>query len=59
MRGKLRRKFAKPRGGKNDTIDTLLGWHVSQLPGFLTAELDDWDDFSLQEASCVLASLFF
>lgn len=40
------------------TLDTLSVWHLSQLPGFVAAELDEWDSFRLQEASHLLASLF-
>ena len=43
---------------KNHSIDTLFDWHVSQLPGFVSAELNEWDGYRLQEASNVLASLF-
>ncbi len=42
----------------NGEIDTLIDWHVSQLPGFVGAEIDEWDYFRLQEASSLLASLF-
>ncbi|MCJ1347810.1 hypothetical protein MMC31_006039 [Peltigera leucophlebia] len=43
---------------QTNSILTLFDWHFSQLPGFLSAELNEWDDFRLQEASNVLASLF-
>ena len=38
---------------KDQSIKTLFDWHVSQLPGFLSAELNEWDDYRLQEASNV------
>ena len=43
---------------KDQSINTLFDWHVSQLPGFVLAELIEWDEYRLQEASNVLASLF-
>ena len=43
---------------EGDSIDTLFDWHVSQLPGFVSAEVNEWDKFRLQEASNVLGSLF-
>ncbi len=43
---------------KIGAVDTLIDWHVFQLPGFITAELDEWDAFRSQEASSLLASLF-
>lgn len=39
-------------------IDTLTSWHVSQLPGFMISEAEEWDSFRLQEAINLLASLF-
>ena len=43
---------------KSDSDITLSDWHVSQHPGFVSAGLDEWDEFRLQEASNLLASLF-
>ena len=50
--------FRKIHYGKNNSIDTLFDWHVSQFPGFVSGELNEWDEYRLQEASNVLASLF-
>ncbi len=41
----------------NGKINTLIDWLVSQLLGFVSAEIDEWDDFRLQEASIPMASL--
>ena len=51
-------KLRKIDHEKSDSILTLSDSHVSQLPGFISAELNEWDEFRLQEASSVLASLF-
>ncbi len=48
----------KINSNKNGAVDALVNWHISQLPGFVPAELDEWDAFRLQEASSLLASLF-
>lgn len=51
-------KFRKTHHNKDDSIGSLFDWHVSQLPSFVSAEEDEWDEFRLQEASNVLGSLF-
>ena len=43
---------------ETDSIISFFDWHASQLPGFVSGELDEWDEFRLQEASNLLASLF-
>lgn len=43
---------------KDNSIGTFLNWHISQLPGFVFAEVDKWGKFWLQKASNVLGSLF-
>ena len=51
-------KLRKGHPDKNRPINTLFDKHISRLPGFISAELNEWDEYRLQEASNVLASLF-
>ena len=40
-----------------DELDALKQWHVTQLPEFIDRQADKWDDYRLNEASALLASL--
>lgn len=45
---------------EGNSISTLSNWPISQLADFLSAELNEWDDYRLQEASNVMyLRLFF
>jgi tetratricopeptide (TPR) repeat protein len=41
----------------DDEMDALREWHVSQLPEFIDGQADEWDDYRLNKASALLASL--
>jgi hypothetical protein len=51
------RKAKKNNENEALAIEALSTWHVSQLPAFLQAELDEWDSFRLQKAQNILVSL--
>jgi tetratricopeptide (TPR) repeat protein len=40
-----------------DDIDALGRWHVSRLPECIDRQADEWDDYQLNKASALLASL--
>jgi len=40
-----------------DKMGALGRWHVSQLPGFIDGQADEWDDYRLSKASALLTSL--
>jgi tetratricopeptide (TPR) repeat protein len=42
---------------KTHEMDDLQQWHVSQLPEFIDAQADEWDDHRLKKASALLVSL--
>ncbi|KAH8702782.1 hypothetical protein GQ44DRAFT_778457 [Phaeosphaeriaceae sp. PMI808] len=44
-------------GAETDEMDALGRWHVSQLPGLVDGQADEWDDYRLNKASALLASL--
>lgn len=51
-------ELRKGHPDKNRPIDALFDRHFSQLPGLISSEINELDEYRLQEASNVLASLF-
>ncbi|KAJ5022565.1 acyl transferase/acyl hydrolase/lysophospholipase [Bipolaris maydis] len=51
------RGVIKTDDGQTNEIDALRLWHTSQLPEFIDRQADEWDDYRLNRASALLASL--
>ncbi|KAF1952878.1 hypothetical protein CC80DRAFT_451679 [Byssothecium circinans] len=51
------KRALKIDSAKTDKVDALGQWHVSELPGLLGGQGDEWDDYCLMVAISRLASL--
>ncbi|RYO26426.1 hypothetical protein AA0113_g12484 [Alternaria arborescens] len=51
------RQVLKANNDQTDEMDALGQWHVSQLPELIDRQADEWDDYQLNQASALLASL--